>query len=159
MFRITERLLSGRKESNQTNKKSTSNLLDFQLGQIKKIPVFRVTRPYLNWLVKPIIFFAGYWKNIILCILKGKTFFKMHKILFFFPENKKIYVPTIPKIFRPITRNTLIFLFRLIMNTVHCLYNAMFGVHWKVPYYKWTVLYIKGKFYKQLLGKWPWIPL
>ena len=32
--------------------------------------------------------------------------------LYFFPEKKKkkkIYVPTLPKIFRPVTRNTLIF--------------------------------------------------
>ena len=41
-------------------------------GQIKKIPVFRVTRPYLNLLVKP-RFFSGFMeKNIILCILKGE---------------------------------------------------------------------------------------
>ena len=46
-----------------------------------------------------------------LCILKGKMPFKMHKIIFF-PE-KKICVPTLPKIFRPITRNMLIFLFGL----------------------------------------------
>ena len=38
------------------------------------------------------IFFFNYFfwgeKNIILCILKGKTPFKMHKIIFF-PENFK----------------------------------------------------------------------
>ena len=45
------------------------------------------------------------WKNIILCILKGKMPFKKHKIIFFFPElKKKICVPTLPKIFRPVTR-------------------------------------------------------
>ena len=44
--------------------------------------------------------------------------FKMHK-LYFFPEKKIIkknyYVPTLPKIFRPVTRNTHIFLFGLII--------------------------------------------
>ena len=36
------------------------------------------------------IFLLFFWggKNIILCILKGKTPFKMHKIIFF-PENFK----------------------------------------------------------------------
>ena len=34
---------------------------------------------------------------------------KMHKIIFF--SRKKICLPTLPKIFRPVTRNTLIFLF------------------------------------------------
>ena len=41
---------------------------------------------------------------------------KMHKTIFFFPGKKiikKISVPTLPKIFRPVTRNTLIFLFGL----------------------------------------------
>ena len=49
----------------------------------EKIPVFRVTRPYLNLLVKHRIF-PGFLKkkNIILCILKGKMPFKMHKIIF-----------------------------------------------------------------------------
>ena len=30
-----------------------------------------------------------FWKNIILCILKGILPFKMHKITFFFSENLK----------------------------------------------------------------------
>ena len=65
----------------------------------KNIPVFRVTRPYLNLLVKP-RFFQAFWKKIIiLCILKG------------IPEKKN--VPTLPKIFRPVTRNAHIFLFGL----------------------------------------------
>ena len=34
--------------------------------------------------------------------------FKMHKILFF--QKKIIRVPTLPKIFRPVTRNTLFYL-------------------------------------------------
>ena len=37
--------------------------------------------------------------------------FKMHKIIYFFQEKN---VPTLPKIFRPVTRNTLLFLFGLI---------------------------------------------
>ena len=51
----------------------------------KKIPVFRVTQPYLNLLVKPKSFFRFSGKNIILRILNGKMPFKMH---FFFPETK-----------------------------------------------------------------------
>ena len=43
---------------------------------IKKIPVFRVTGPYLNLLMKPRLFFRFSGKNIILCILKGKIAFQ-----------------------------------------------------------------------------------
>ena len=99
-----------------------ATMLDMSVHLIrpnKKIPVFRVTRPYLNILVKP-IFFQVFWeKNILLCILKGEMPFKMHKLYFsrlFFPEKKtkkkqnKICVPTLPKSFRPVTRHTLIFL-------------------------------------------------
>ena len=75
----------------------------------KKTPVFRVTQPYLNLLVKPRNFFRFSGKNIIVCILKGNMPFKMHKMIYF--SRKKIYMPTLPKIFRHITRNTLIFLF------------------------------------------------
>ena len=56
----------------------------------KSIPMFRIIQPYLNLLVKP-RFFLVFWKNIILCILKGVMLFKMHKIIFF---QKKICVPT-----------------------------------------------------------------
>ena len=59
------------------------------LGQIKKKTVFRVTRPYLDLLVKPRIFSGFSEKNIISCILKGNLPFKMHKIVFF-PEKKLI---------------------------------------------------------------------
>ena len=72
----------------------------------KNIPVFRVTRPYLNLLVKPRIFSGFSGKNIILCILKGEMPFKMHKIIYFSPKTKylkKWYVPTLCKIFRPVT--------------------------------------------------------
>ena len=69
------------------------------LGRIK-IPVFRVTRPYLKILEKPRIFFRSSGKKYIF------MHFKMHKIIFF---QKKKCVPTLPKIFRSVTRNTLIF--------------------------------------------------
>ena len=53
----------------------------------KKLPVFRVTRPYLNLLVKPRIFFRfSRIYIIILCILKGEMHFKMHKVIFFFQK-------------------------------------------------------------------------
>ena len=51
----------------------------------KKIPVFRVTVPYLNLLVKPKK--SGFLEKVILCILKGEIPFKMHKIIF---SRKKI---------------------------------------------------------------------
>ena len=76
--------------------------------------MYRVTQPYLNLLVKPQFFFKFSGKDIILCLLKGEMRFKMHKIIFFFPKkkiSKKKYEPTLPKIVRPITLNTLIFLF------------------------------------------------
>ena len=81
----------------------------------KKIPVLRVTQLCLNFLAKPRIFFRSE-NNIILCILKGEMPFKMHKIIFFFQIKKivkKLCVPTLPKIFKPFTRNTLIFLIGL----------------------------------------------
>ena len=76
----------------------------------KKLPVFRVG--YLNLLAKPVIFSDFLEKNIILCILKGRTPFKMHKIIYFFPEKKlfKKCVPSLPKISRSVTRNTPFFL-------------------------------------------------
>ena len=97
-------------------------LITIQRARPDKKIVFRVTRPYLNLQLKPRFFsvflfvllfyvpsqqlwswrsvhlttlsFSG--KNGILCILKGEMPFKRHKIIFF-PE-KKIYVPTLPKI-------------------------------------------------------------
>ena len=66
--------------------------MKYILGQIK-IPVFRVTRPYLNLLVKNRIYYRFSGKIIILCVLKGKMPFKMHKNIYFFPEKKvKKYV-------------------------------------------------------------------
>ena len=60
----------------------------------KKRPVFRVTQPYLNLLVKPGIFSSFLGKKLFLCILKGEMLFKMQKIIYFFPEknNLKKYV-------------------------------------------------------------------
>ena len=52
--------------------------------------MFRVTRAYLNLLVKPRIF-SGFLKiYIILCILKGEMPFKMHTIIFL--QKKMLYV-------------------------------------------------------------------
>ena len=59
---------------------------------------------------------------MILCILKGEMPFKMHKIKKKIPEKKKIKkicVPTLPKIFRPVTRNTLIFITWPLYNALH----------------------------------------
>ena len=65
--------------------------------------------------------FSGFLENYtILCILKSEMPFKMHKIIFFSRKkniiffsrnknNKKMCVPTLPKILRPVTRNTFIF--------------------------------------------------
>ena len=39
----------------------------------KKIPVFRVTPPYLNLLVKPRFDFRYSGKDIILCIFNGRS--------------------------------------------------------------------------------------
>ena len=55
----------------------------------KKISVFRVTGLKILGRVGThilLLFFSG--KNIILCVLKGETPFKMHKIILF-PENLK----------------------------------------------------------------------
>ena len=84
----------------------------------KNTPVFRVTQPYLNLLVKPRIF-SGFLKknNIVLSSLEGKMPSKMHKIIFFFSEKqKKTCVPTLPEIFRPVTRNTLIFFYLALLH-------------------------------------------
>ena len=93
-----------------------------------------VTRPYLNLLVKPITFFQVFWKNIILCLLKGKMPFKMHKIMFF-PEKKItkkiICVPTLPKIFRPVTLNTH-FLFGLTICGIPITLSYLFKEHYDV---------------------------
>ena len=52
------------------------------LGKIKKkIPVFRVNRPYLNLLVNPRKY-QDFRKNLILCILKGV-----------FSRKKYVYLP------------------------------------------------------------------
>ena len=43
--------------------------------------MLRITRPYLNLLVKPRIFFRTSGKYIIVCILKGEMPFKIHQII------------------------------------------------------------------------------
>ena len=68
----------------------------------KQISEFRVTRIYLNLLVKPRFVFQ----------ISGKMYNFMHFEFFFFFW-KKMCVPTLSKILRPVTRNTLIFLFGL----------------------------------------------
>ena len=84
-------------------------LLNTLIRPNKKNPVFRVTQPYLNLLVKRRIFLGFLEKNIILCILKCiKSYFFSRKKIF-----KKKGVPTLPKIFRPVTRNALGFLANL----------------------------------------------
>ena len=73
----------------------------------KKIPVFRVTLPYLNLLVKPRIFFKFSRKiyNFMHCLSKCiKLYFFQKKIII-----RKIYV-CVPYL---VTRNTLISLFGL----------------------------------------------
>ena len=67
-----------------------------------------VTRLYLNLLG----FFSCFLEKYKpLCILKGNMPFKMHKIISF-PEKKckNMCVTTLPKIFRPLTRNTYFFI-------------------------------------------------
>ena len=65
-----------------------SEFTEFEIGPNKRKPVFRVTRPYLNLLMKPRIFSRSSGKN----------------------NEKKLCVPTLPKIFRPVTRNTYFFI-------------------------------------------------
>ena len=60
--------------------------ISWLLWPYKKIPVFRVARPYL---VKHQFFFRFSGKNIILCILKGKCLSKCIKLYFFFFKKKK----------------------------------------------------------------------
>ena len=81
------------------------NRLTLSLGQIKKCGLGnQARRPYQNFLVRPRIY-SGFLE-------KKYNFkhFKMHKIRFFPQKNiikkKEIYVPILPKVFRPVTRNT-----------------------------------------------------
>ena len=87
-----------------------------QLRPNKKIPVFRVTWPYLNFLVKPRTFsrFSGKKYNYI-HFERQNAFQKFIKLYFFSRKKikKKKLCATLPKIFWPVTRNTLIFLFGL----------------------------------------------
>ena len=69
--------------------------------------MYRVTQPYLNLLVKPRIFSCFHEKYNPMHFERQKCLSKCIKF-YFFPE-KKICVPTLPKSFRPVTRNILIF--------------------------------------------------
>ena len=83
------------------------------LGQIKEYPVFWVSRPYLNLLVKPRNIFMYSGKNIILCILKDKMPFKMPKIIFVQKKKLKKYLCLPYLKFPDHLHETLIFLFGL----------------------------------------------
>ena len=74
--------------------------------------MFRVTQPYLSLLVKPRAFSRFSGKNIILCISKGKMPFKMHKIIYFFPEKKYVCLPYL-KFSDPLPETYLFFYFAL----------------------------------------------
>ena len=85
----------------------------------KKISVFLVMGLKILGRVGTHIF-VNYFlleKNIISCILKGEMPFKMHKIIYFFPENlKKVLGFTIKYRLGRVTLNTGIFLFGLMQN-------------------------------------------
>ena len=55
-----------------------------------------------------------FWKNITLCIWKAKCLSKCIKLYFFQKNSFKKCDPNLPKIFRPVTRSTFIFLFGLV---------------------------------------------
>ena len=79
------------------------------LGQIKKIPLFRASRFYLNLLMK-LFFFSGFLgKKYNFMHFERQNAFQNSKNYFYFSE-KKICVPTLPKNFRPVTRNTHFFI-------------------------------------------------
>ena len=62
--------------------------------------------------------FSGFWKKYKKFMHFEKLMpFIMHKIIFVSKVKKKICVPSLPKIFSPVNRNTLIFLFGLIQQT------------------------------------------
>ena len=68
--------------------------------------------------------------------------FKMHKNYIFL--KKKICVSTQPKIFRPVTRNTLIFLFGLIKLKNGCMafYSALLPLNMEVTKIQTKFLYL-----------------
>ena len=88
----------------------------FNIMQNKKIPVFRVTRPYLNLLVKPRIFFkfSGKKNIFVMHFERQIRLSKCIKLYLSPPPPKKICVPTLPKIFRPTTLNTFFFYLALL---------------------------------------------
>ena len=76
-----------------THEFSSSTVRTEKIGTIrpnKTIPVFRVTLTYKNLLVKPRIFSRFLEKYIILCSLKGKMPFKMHKLYSFSTKKKRM---------------------------------------------------------------------
>ena len=78
--------------------------------------------------------------------------FKMHKMIFFQKKKiiKKICVPTLPKIFRPVTRNTLIFLLGLKNNFEHKI--VIFFIHLSKMFLvlKRTISLCTQKIYKKI---------
>ena len=94
--------------------------------------MFRVTRPYLNLQVKPGIFFRFSGKYIILCILKGEMPFKIHKIMGSrkkITKEKYVCLNFLPKIFRPVTQNTLIFWGRTVVYYLFRMTRVKFTQH------------------------------
>ena len=72
-----------------------SSLPNVSIRSNRKIPVFSVTRPYLNLLVKPRIF-SGFLKKNVFMYFERQNAFQNSLNYFSFPE--KICVPTLPKI-------------------------------------------------------------
>ena len=72
-----------------------SSLPNVSIRSNRKIPVFSVTRPYLNLLVKPRIF-SGFLKKNFFMYFERQNAFQNSLNYFSFPE--KICVPTLPKI-------------------------------------------------------------
>ena len=101
-----KRKMESLKNERRRGEKTITEVINSTTRPNRKILVFRVTQPYLNLLVKPRIFFRLLRKkNIVLCILKGLS--KCIKLYFFhdYKIRKKKCVPTLPKIFRPLSRN------------------------------------------------------
>ena len=77
-------------------------------------------------------------KYIILCILNAEMPFKMHKIIFF-PEKKvikkNICVPTLPKLFRPVTWKTLNFSIWSHLESLLALSGKFILTLWKFCYH------------------------
>ena len=104
-----------------TNKWNSIHTHYNHTGQIKKISVLRVTRPYLNLLVNPWLF-SRLKKNIILCFLKGKMPFKMHKIIFSRKNNNKKKYECLPYLkFSNLLPKTHLFFYFATVHVCKCL--------------------------------------